>query len=317
VIGATRGAFHGERAETGRVRILVTGASGHVGGALVPALLAAGHAVVVLTRDPARLAGATWLHDVDVVVGDAADADVLAVACTDVEVAYWLVHALDGGAGFAAADRATARGFARAARRAGTGRLVYLGGPRPRDEALSAHLRSREEVGALLLASGVPTAVLRAAMVVGAGSASFELLRHTARLPVLPAPAWVRTRVQPVALRDVVTALVGGARLPAAVNRAFDVAGPDVMTYAELVQRYAAVAGLGRRRFLPVPVHVPALAALGASLVAPVSRDLAGALLESLANAAVATEDDLAGLIGSPPRLGFEDAVRAALSPPG
>jgi uncharacterized protein YbjT (DUF2867 family) len=299
------------------VRVLVTGASGHVGGALVPALLSAGHAVVALTRDPARFTGRPWAADVDVVVGDAADADVLAVACTDVDVAYWLVHALDAGPGFAAADRAAARVLARAARRAGVGRLVYLGGPRPAGEPLSAHLRSREEVAALLLASGVPTAVLRAAMVVGAGSASFEMLRHTAQLPVLPAPPWVRTRVQPVALRDVVTALVGSAGLPAAVARAFDVAGPDVMTYAELVQRYAAVAGLGRRRFVPVPVHVPALAAIGAALVAPVSRDLAGALLESLANAAVAGEDDLAGLIGSPPRLGFEAAVREALSPPG
>ncbi|WP_165839451.1 NAD(P)H-binding protein [Klenkia marina] len=296
------------------MRTLVTGASGHVGGALVPALLDAGHAVVVLTRDPARLAGRPWLPDVDVVVGDAADDDVLAVACTDGDAAYWLVHALDAGPAFAAADRATARAFARAARRAGVGRLVYLGGPRPVDEPLSAHLRSREEVGALLLASGVPTAVLRAAMVVGPGSASFELLRHTARLPLLPAPAWVRTRVQPVALRDVVTALVGCAGLPAGENRAFDVAGPDVMTYAELVQRYAAVAGLGRRWFVPVPVHVPALAAAGASLVAPVSYDLARALVESLTNTVVAAEDDLAGLIGSPPRLGFEDAVRAALA---
>ncbi|MEI4271657.1 NAD(P)H-binding protein [Klenkia sp. LSe6-5] len=296
------------------MRTLVTGASGHIGGALVPALLAAGHAVVVLTRDRARLAGRPWLPDVEVVVGDAADDGVLAAACAGVDVAYWLVHALDTGPGFAAADRATARGLARAARRAGVGRLVYLGGPRPAGERLSAHLRSREEVAALLLASGVPTAVLRAAMVVGPGSASFEMLRHTARLPVLPAPAWVRTRVQPVALRDVVTALVGCAGLPAGMNRAFDVAGPDVLTYGELVQRYAAVAGLGRRWLVPVPLHVPALAAVGAALVTPVPVDLARALVESLANTVVAGEDDLASLLGSPPRLGFDDAVREALA---
>jgi uncharacterized protein YbjT (DUF2867 family) len=300
---------------TAAVHSLVTGASGHVGGALVPALLAAGHEVAVLTRDADRLADRPWLPDVRVVVGDAADDDALTRACTGVDTAYWLVHALDAGPGFAAADRAHARGLARAARRAGVGRLVYLGGPRPVDEPLSDHLRSREEVGALLLASGVPTAVLRAAIVVGAGSASFEMLRHvTERLPVLPAPDWVRTRVQPVALVDVVTALVGCATLPAEVSRAFDVAGPDVMTYAELVQRYAAVAGLGRRRFLPVPIRSAALAAVGIDLLTPVSRDLARSLVESLANTVVAGEDDLAGLIGSPRRLGFEDAVRVALA---
>lgn len=296
------------------LRVLVTGASGHVGGALVPALLAAGHTVRVLTRDADRVADRPWREDVELTVADAADPVGTARACADVDVVHWLVHSLDAGPGFAAADRATARVVARAARRAGVSRLVYLGGPRPTGEALSDHLRSREEVGALLLSSGVPTAVLRAAIVVGAGSASFEMLRHvTERLPVLPAPAWVRTRVQPVALRDVVTALVGAAGLPAHVNRAFDVAGPDVMTYAELVQRYAAVAGLGRRRFLPVPVGSPALAALGIDLLTPVSRELARSLVESLGNTVVAGEDDLAGLIGSPPRLGFEDAVREAL----
>ncbi|SDP26522.1 Uncharacterized conserved protein YbjT, contains NAD(P)-binding and DUF2867 domains [Klenkia soli] len=300
------------------MRVLVTGASGHVGGALVPALLAAGHEVAVLTRDAGRLADRPWLPDVRVVVGDAGDDDALARACAGVDLAYWLVHALDAGPGFAATDRAHARGLARAARRAGVSRLVYLGGPRPVDEPLSDHLRSREEVGALLLASGVPTAVLRAAIVVGAGSASFEMLRHvTERVTVLPAPAWVRTRVQPVALRDVVTALVGCTGLPADVNRAFAVAGPDVMTYADLVRRYAAVAGLGRRWFLPVPVGNPALAALGIDLLTPVSRQLARSLVESLANTVVAGEDDLAQLIGSPPRLGFEAAVREALHPSG
>ena len=297
------------------MQCLVTGASGHVGGSLVPALLAAGHEVVALTRDAARLADRPWRPDVRVVIGDAGDDDVLARACADTDVGYWLVHALDAGPGFAATDRAHARGLARAARRAGVARLVYLGGPRPVDEPLSDHLRSREEVGALLLASGVPTAVLRAAVVVGAGSASFEMLRAvTERLPTLPAPDWVRTRVQPVALVDVVTALVGSADLPAEVSRAFDVAGPDVMTYAELVQRYAAVAGLGRRRLLPVPIRSAALAALGIGLLTPVARELARSLVESLANTVVAGEDDLAGLIGSPPRLGFEDAVRAALA---
>ena len=300
------------------MRMLVTGASGHVGGALVPALLDAGHEVVVLTRDPVRLADRPWRPGVRVVVGDAGDDGALARACAGVDAAYWLVHGLDAGPGFVETDRAHARGLARAARRAGVGRLVYLGGPRPVDEALSDHLRSREEVGALLLASGVPTAVLRAAIVVGAGSASFEMLRAvTERLVVLPAPAWVRTRVQPVALGDVVTALVGAAGLPAEVNRAFDVAGPDVMTYAELVQRYAAVAGLGRRWLLPVPVRSAALAAVGIDLLTPVSRQLARSLVESLTNTVVAGEDDLAGLVGSPPRLGFEAAVREALDPGG
>ena len=308
-----------DQARLGRVThdpvCLVTGASGHVGGALVPALLGAGHRVRVLTRDADRLAGRPWLDDVEVVVGDAADADLVARACAGVDVVHWLVHALDTGPGFAAADRATARVVARAARGAGVRRLVYLGGPRPADEALSAHLLSREEVGALLLESGVPTVVLRAAMVVGPGSASFEMLRHvTERLPVLPAPGWVDTRVQPVALRDVVTALVGCATLPAEVHGAFALAGPDVMTYAELVQRYAAVAGLGRRRFLRVPDAGPALAAWGVAALTPVSRELARSLVESLPNTVVAADDEVWSVLGAPPRLGFEDAVRAALA---
>src|SRR3954449_1424570 len=207
--------------------------------------------------------------------------------------------------------------MARAAREAGVGRLVYLGGLEPRGEELSPHLRSRAEVAAILLGSGVPTAVLRAAVVLGSGSASFEMLRYlTERLPVMVTPRWVHSRIQPIAVRDVLRYLIACARLPGEVHRCFDIGGPDVMTYAEMMQRYAAVAGLPRRRIVPVPLFTPSLSSHWVGLITPVPAGIARPLVESLRNTVVCSEHDIAEYVPDPSEgpLGFDEAVALAVA---
>ncbi|MGW2384866.1 SDR family oxidoreductase [Streptomyces sp. NPDC001658] len=301
------------------LRCLVTGATGYVGGRLVPELLAAGHRVRCLARSPERLRDHPWAGEADVVRGDVTDADSVARALEGVDVAYYLVHALHSGKGFEASDRQAARVFAGAARSAGVRRIVYLGGLTPAgvpEAELSPHLRSRAEVGRILLDSGVPTTVLRAAVVIGSGSASFEMLRYlTERLPVMVTPSWVHTRIQPVAIRDVLRALVGSARMPDEVNRAFDLGGPEVLTYRQMMLRYAAVAGLPRRVILPVPVLTPGLSSHWVGLVTPVPASIARPLAESLRHEVVCHEHDIARHVPDPPGhpLGFDEAVRLAL----
>ncbi len=190
-----------------------------------------------------------------------------AEALRGVEVAYYLIHTMGGGKGFEEADRMAARGFARVAEAAGVRRIVYLGGLTPgSDGHLSPHMSSRTEVGEIFLASGVPAVVLRAAMIIGSGSASFEMLRYlTERLPVMTTPRWVRSRTQPIAVRDVLRYLVAWAGIPGDVDRAFDVGGPDVLTYADMIHHYAAVAGLPRRLILPLPMLSPGCPATGSA----------------------------------------------------
>jgi uncharacterized protein YbjT (DUF2867 family) len=298
------------------VTCLVTGATGYIGGRLVPELLAAGHRVRVMTRSPERVRDQPWSGRVEIVRADAADGDAVAAACAGVGVVYYLVHALGSGPEFEETDRRTARVMARAVRDAGVGRLVYLGALVPEEEELSPHLRSRTEVAEILLGSGVPTVVLRAAVVLGSGSASFEMLRHlTERLPVMVTPRWVHSRIQPIAVRDVLRYLVGCASLPPTVHRCFDIGGPDVMNYAEMMQRYAVVAGLPRRRILPVPLFSPSLSSHWVGLITPVPSGIARPLVESLRNTVVCREHDIAGFVPDPPEglLAFDEAVCLAV----
>ena len=296
---------------------LVTGATGYIGGRLVPELLAAGHRVRVMTRSPERLRDHPWAAEVEIVRADARDPEQVAAACAGVDVVYYLIHALGSGPGFEATDRTTAQVMARAAREAGVGRLVYLGALEPEGEELSPHLRSRIEVAQILLDSGVPTVVLRAAVVLGSGSASFEMLRHlTERLPVMVTPRWVHSRIQPIAVRDVLRYLVGCVDLPEAVNRGFDIGGPDTMSYAEMMQRYATVAGFPRRRILPVPWFSPSLSSHWVGLITPVPAGIARPLVESLRNTVVCREHDIAEHVPDPAEglLGFDNAVRLAIA---
>jgi uncharacterized protein YbjT (DUF2867 family) len=296
--------------------VLVTGATGYVGGRLVPQLLDAGYRVRALTRHPERLSGQDWRDRVEVVRGDALDPAAVGEALAGVDVAYYLIHSLGSGRRFERTDREAARLFARAAREQRVGRIVYLGGLYPEGEDLSPHLESRREVGEILLSSGVPTAVLRAAVILGSGSASFEMLRYlTERLPVMITPRWLRNRIQPIAIRDVLRYLVGVAALPPEVNRSFDIGGPDVLTYRDMMQRYAAVAGLPRRVIMPVNVLTPRLSAHWVGIVTPVPHRIARPLVASLVHEVVCTESDIQRYVPDPPegRIGFDRAVGLAL----
>ncbi|MFI6238508.1 SDR family oxidoreductase [Micromonospora sp. NPDC050795] len=300
------------------MRCLVTGATGYIGGRLTPLLLADGHTVRCLARKAVRLRDVPWASAADIVEGDLSRPETLPAAFADVDVAYFLVHSL-GRSDFEAADRAAATNFAAAAREAGVRRIVYLGGPEPASDAEvpSPHLRSRAEVGRILLGSGVPTAVLRAAVIIGSGSASFEMLRYlTERLPAMITPRWVRNRIQPIAVRDVLHYLAGCAELPTEVNRGFDVGGPDVLTFREMMQRYARVAGLRRRIIVPVRPLTPSLSSHWVGLITPVPNKIARPLVESLIHEAVTHEHDIARYIPDPPGglTGFDEAVALALA---
>jgi len=298
------------------MRCVVFGATGYIGGRLVPALLSAGHHVRVVARTPGKLAEVPWRDQVEIVSGDVTDAGSAQKAMAGQDVVYYLVHSLNR-RDFVDVDRRAAQVVAEAARVAGAARLVYLGGITPDTGPLSDHLASRAEVGQILLDSGVPAIVLRAAVILGSGSASFEMLRYlTERLPAMVTPRWVHNRIQPIAVRDVLHYLTAAAALPEKVNRAFDIGGPDVLTYLEMMRRYAVVAKLPRRVVVPVPVLTPWLSAQWVNLVTPVPRSIAVPLIESLVHEVVCHDHDIADYIPDPDGglTPYEHAVELALT---
>ena len=219
----------------------------------------------------------------------------------DVDVLYYLVHSMGAGKGFEDADRRAANAVAEAAAAASVGRIVYLGGLHPDGVRLSPHLRSRVEVGEILMGSGVPTLVLQAGVVIGSGSASFEMVRHlTDVLPYMPAPKWVRNRIQPIAVRDVLYYLLGAARVRRDVNRAVDIGGPDVLRYGQMMNGYAVEAGLPQRAIAALPVLTPRLASHWVNLVTPIPRRVAMPLVESLQNECIVKDHAVDDLIPRP-----------------
>ena len=298
---------------------LVTGATGYVGGRLVRELVDNGWKVRILARSPEKLRDAPWSGRVEVIKGDAGVLADVEKAMAGAEVAYFLLHSLQQGPGLEAAELQLADTFANAAVTCGVQRIVYLGGlaPRGRVESMSAHMRSRVRVGQRLAASGIPTIELRAGVIIGSGSASFEMLRYlTERLPVMVTPRWVRTKTQPIAIRDVLRYLVQAADLPPDVSRTFDIGGPEVLTYQEMMQRYAKVAGLSTRVILPINVLTPELSSHWVNLVTPVPRAIARPLVKSLRHPAVCHEHDIKNWIPDPPEglIPFDEAVRLALT---
>jgi len=297
------------------MKVLVTGATGYVGGRLVPKLLEQGYSVRVLAREPHRLDGVPWHDDVEIIQGDLQVRADVARAVSAVDVVYYLVHSMSSAGDFEVVERRVATLVAEEAKSAQVKRIVYLGGLHPKGQ-LSRHLGSRKEVGEILLASGVPTIALQAGVIIGSGSASFEMIRHlTEILPAMPAPKWVRNKIQPIAIRDVLHYLVKSAELPPEINRAFDIGGPDVFRYFQLMNGYAKEAGLKERLILALPVLTPWLASQWVNLVTPIPRSLAVPIIESLLHDAVMKNHDIDDVIPPPAEglTGFRRSVELAL----
>lgn len=299
-----------------QMRCLVTGATGYIGGRLVPVLLERGHHVRAMARTPDKLSGAPWRDRVEVVQGDLTKPDSLVAAFEGIDVVYYLVHSMGTSKDFVAEEKQSARNVVAAAQKAGVRRLVYLSGLHPEDVPLSRHLASRTEVGQILIDSGIESIVLQAGIVIGSGSASFEMVRHlTDRLPAMTTPKWVHNDIQPIAISDVLHYLAEAATVAVPTSRTWDIGGPDVMEYGDAMQGYAQVAGLRRRLIIVLPFLTPTIASWWVGLVTPIPSGLARPLVESLEHDAVMHEHDIDAVI-PPPEGGltsYRDAVAEAL----
>ncbi len=296
-------------------RVLVLGATGYIGGLLVPVLLERGHTVRCLVRDPAKLDRRPWAGDVEVMKGDALDLESLPPAFRDVDAVYYLIHSMGAGAGsdYARRDRQAASNVALVAREQAVGRIIYLGGLGAEEGELSEHLASRREVERVLAGTAVPLTVFRAAVIVGAGSVSFRMVRYLAeRLPVLITPRWVSTRVQPVAQDDVLRYLTDALSSPDSVGRTFEIGGSDVLTYGDMIRVYSRLRGL-RRALIPVPVLTPKLSSYWVGLVTPISSSIAIPLIQGLKSEVVVTDPAAREVFPFEP-LSYEEAVRRVLA---
>ena len=288
------------------MKVLVAGSSGFVGRRLCPALQAAGHSVQAMTRHPDTYSGAGTP-----VYGDVHEADSLAAALAGCDAAYYLVHSLSD-ADFTRRDADAAREFARAAADAGLGRIVYLGGLGDDGDDLSEHLRSRREVEHLLGSAGVPVTTLRAGIIIGHGGISWEITRQLVEhLPAMITPRWVRTRTQPIAVVDVIRYLVGVLEEPAAEGRTFEVGGPDVLAYVDMLRRVAVIEGR-HLWVIPVPLLSPRLSSRWLSLVTNVDVPTGRSLIDSMSNEVVVRDKSIRELVDFEP-MSYDEAVLAAL----
>jgi uncharacterized protein YbjT (DUF2867 family) len=298
-------------------RIAIAGATGYIGGRLAPRLLAAGHALRCLVRSPEKLGGRAWTLDsrVEICKSDLEDLPSLTRDLEACDAAFYLVHSMmSAGGGYAQRDQQLALTFARAARDAGVGRIIYLGGLGETGSNLSEHLSSRRDVEGALASTGVPVTVLRAAMIIGSGSSSFEILRYLVhRLPIMITPKWVSTPCQPVAVENVVAYLAGVLSVPETKSGVFDIGGPETLSYSDIMRVMAEELGLPRRWIIPVPVLTPRLSSYWIHLVTPLSHKIAIPLAEGLKNPVVCRDDRITHLIPQK-LLNVREAIRAALN---
>jgi len=298
-------------------RIAIAGATGYIGGRLAPRLIEDGYKVRCIVRSPGKITARTWASDpaVEVRKADLADSDALAAELEGCDAAFYLVHSMtSAGAEYRQHDRTLALQFARAARQADVPRIIYLGGLGETGPDLSEHLSSRREVEEALASAGVPVTVLRAAMIIGSGSASFEILRYLVeRLPVMITPRWVSTPCQPIAAGNVIGYLAGALSAPETTGGIFDIGGPEVLCYREIMTIMAEELGLRRRWIIPVPVLSPRLSSYWIHLITPISHNIAKPLAEGLKNPVVCREDRIATIIPQE-LLNVREAIRAALT---
>ncbi len=303
--------------------VTILGATGFVGSRLVPDLLARGIRPRLLVRDPSEVSRLLPEGPMpEISRGDLVSGEGLREALRGTHSAFYLVHSMEGKkfaspGEFAEKDRQAARNFLSAAEGEGVKRIIYLGWLGEEEDQLSEHLRSRAEVARVLSSGRIPVTVLRAAIIIGAGGASFEMLRYLVeRLPVMVCPKWIDSRIQPIALRDVLAYLVGCLLNPETAGETFDIGGPEVLTYREMMQGYAEARGLPRRIIVPVPVLTPRLSAYWVDLVTPVPSGIAQPLIEGLKNDLVCRDDRILALIPIE-RTPFKEAVKIAFSEEG
>lgn len=293
------------------MKILITGATGYIGGRLIPRLKDLGHEIRILVRD-ADLVEGRWTG-IEVVEGDASDEKCLARALEGVDVAYYLIHSmLSAGQDFAEKDRDLAELFGRVAKKLNVKRIIFLGGLGRHSDQLSSHLRSRFQTGDLLRQSGVPVTEFRASMIVGSGSLSFEMLRYlTERIPIMICPRWVSTPTQPIAIRDVLSYLVQTLDRPESVGRIFEIGGKDQVSFKEMMTRYAKIRRL-HRLIIPVPVLTPRLSSLWVNFVTPIPANIARPLIEGIRSESICREFSANEVFDIKP-LGFDEAITFAL----
>jgi uncharacterized protein YbjT (DUF2867 family) len=294
--------------------ILVSGATGYIGGRLIPRLLAKGYRVRCLVRDPARLQGRPWQSEVEIVAGDVLRPESLAPAMEGVQAAYYLVHSLGSGADFHKRDLQAARHFSEATRDMGVERIIYMGGLAEAASDLSEHLRSRQQTADSLRSSGVPVTEFRAGVIVGSGSLSFEMIRYlTERVPVMICPRWVYTRTQPVGIREVLEYLTEALAVPESSGRVIEIGGADIVTYGDMMMIYAQVRNL-KRWMLPVPVLTPRLSSYWVNLVTPIPAAIARPLIEGLRNESVVNDPSGSNLFPHIQPVGYRTSVERALA---
>lgn len=293
--------------------ILVTGATGYIASRLIPRLLENGYRVRCMARNPSGLDGRRWLPEVEVVQGDVTVISTLAPALEGVRSAYYLVHNMTSGRGYTERELGGARAFASAAEAAGVEHIIYLGGLADPQDDLAPHMRSRIETGSVLRQGRVPVTEFRAGVITGSGSISFEMIRFMTELfPIVPGPSWLRNRSQPIAMQNVIDYLAAALDKPAGRGRVFEIGGPDIATYGELMLRYAAIRGL-RRRMILLPWIPLWLMAFGVGLVTPVPRRVAYALIAGLSNDSVVREPQALEVFPEVRLLDYESAARHAL----